>query len=151
MLSPLMIFADGSFNQKGQEGAWAFVVFENEVQIHADRGSSAAGSNNSLEVLAVLKAVDWLRSQAVCRTAKVVTDSMHVVEGCERWRAIWRGNGWRRIRPNSRIRNKKIPDVDLWRRLDGLLLSNGAVQIEWCKGHAGVVGNELADLLARAS
>ncbi|MGI2033640.1 RNase H family protein [Rhizobium panacihumi] len=82
------------------------------------------------------------------RVATVWTDSAHVIEGVDRWRMIWRGNGWKRIDPNPRARRRKIPDAALWQSLDSLIEHNVHVKIAWCKAHAGVIGNEEADALA---
>lgn len=149
MSDPLFIFADGSFNPDTQSGGWAFVVYENGRQIHADSGAAAGPANNGFEVLAVLKALIWLATEAPDRKAVLQTDSRHVVEGCHRWRTIWRGNGWKRVNPNPRARRRQIPDADLWQGVDRLLLGNPGVVIEWCKGHSGVAGNDVADCLAR--
>ena len=107
-------------------------------------------TNNSFEVMAVMNALLWLDAHASGRAAILWTDSAHVVEGCHRWRKIWRTNGWKRINPNSRARKRQIPDEALWRNVDSLLLDNPNVTIEWCKGHSGIEGNDLADALARA-
>lgn len=149
MTVPLSIYADGSYDPIALSGSWAFVVFETEHQIHAARGMEIGLTNNSFEVMAVLNALLWLDANASYRTATLWTDSAHVVEGCHRWREIWRTNGWKRINPNSRARKRQIPDGALWRSVDRLLLGNPNVAIKWCKGHSGITGNDLADNLAR--
>lgn len=150
MTVPLIIYADGSHDPVIQAGGWAFVVYEAEHLIHKTQGKEAGITNNRFEVLAVLNALKWLKLNAADRKTILRTDSTHVVEGCHRWRAIWRGNGWKRINPNQRARKRQIPDADLWQELDSLLLDQPGVDIEWCKGHSGIEGNELADSLARS-
>ncbi|HCD84234.1 MAG TPA: ribonuclease HI, partial [Agrobacterium sp.] len=115
----------------------------------AARGMETGLTNNAFEVMAVMNALLWLDAHAPGRTARLWTDSAHVVEGCHRWREIWRTNGWKRINPNSRARKRQIPDGALWRNVDRLLLRNPNVDISWCKGHSGIAGNDLADILAR--
>lgn len=151
MTVPLKIYADGSYDPVAISGSWAFVVFETGQQLHSARGMEIGLTNNSFEVMAVMNALLWLDAHASGRTAILWTDSAHVVEGCHRWCKIWRTNGWKRINPNSRARKRQIPDEALWRNVDRLLLGNPNVTIEWCKGHSGIEGNDLADALARAA
>ncbi|MQB09250.1 MULTISPECIES: RNase H family protein [Agrobacterium] len=151
MTVPLKIYADGSYDPVAISGSWAFVVFETGQQLHSARGMEIGPTNNSFEVMAVMNALLWLDAHASGRTAILWTDSAHVVEGCHRWCKIWRTNGWKRINPNSRARKRQMPDEALWRNVDRLLLGNPNVTIEWCKGHSGIEGNDLADALARAA
>ena len=143
------IDADGSFDAATGTGGWAFVVYQSDCQHHVSSGRAAGTSNNRFEVLAALNAMAWVAAEAPADTVTLRTDSLHVVEGCTRWRAIWRNNGWKRITANAHARRRLIPDRDLWQELDMLLERCPNVAVEWCKGHAGEAGNELADRLAR--
>lgn len=151
MTDTLQIYADGSFDAASRSGGWAFVVMEADRQVHVAQGTMDGPSNNSFEVLSVLNAISWLEKEAPTSPVIIWTDSAHVVEGCGRWRFIWRGNGWKRIRSNSNERRRTIPDVKLWQELDGLLERNPLVRIQLCKGHSGIQGNELADEAARVA
>lgn len=150
MTNTFVIFADGSCKPATLTGGWAFVVYQNGREIYSDSGAETGITNNGFEVLAVLKALTWLDDKDQNTGAVIRTDSRHVVEGCQRWRSIWRGNGWKRINANSRVRKRPIPDKKLWQEVDRLLLSNPEIIIEWCKGHSGLDGNDQADALARA-
>lgn len=147
----LNTYADGSFDAASHSGGWAFVVMDGDGQIHAAAGAMTGSSNNTFEVMSVAKAVFWLASEAPTAAAVIWTDSAHVVEGCSRWRHIWRGNGWKRVRANSHERRRPIPDAELWQELDALLVLNPQVRIHLCKGHSGIAGNEMADEAARAA
>lgn len=149
MKDSLHIHADGSFDAAACTGGWAFVVHQGGLQLHASSGRAAGTSNNGLEVLAVLNTMLWVAAEAPAHPVTLWTDSVHVVDGCVRWRAIWRNNGWKRITANAHARRRPIPDMDLWQKLDVLLERCPQVAVEWCKGHAGAAGNELADRLAR--
>ncbi|UXS34944.1 ribonuclease HI [Agrobacterium tumefaciens] len=149
MSDALQIFTDGSFDDASRSGGWAFVVHEGGDQVHSASGRTAGSSNNMFEVLAVLNALSWIAAEAPTRAVTLWTDSVHVIEGCHRYRAIWRNNGWKRITPNQRSRRRPIPDREIWQQLDSLLERHPQVVVEWCKGHSGTVGNEHADALAR--
>ncbi|WP_312949121.1 ribonuclease H [Agrobacterium sp.] len=151
MFDPLIIYADGSYDPATQTGGWAFAVYETGQLIHSAHGNDAGLTNNTFEVLAVMNAVMWVHGHAQGRQVVLRTDSVHVVEGCRHWRAIWRGNGWKRINPNQRARKRQIADASLWKELDGFLLRHPTIEIEWCKAHSGIEGNEMVDRMARAA
>lgn len=149
MISPFHVYADGSFDTVSRSGGWAFVVMEGDCQIHTSSGTISGPSNNTFEILAAIQAVSWLEREASTAAAVIWTDSAHVVEGCDRWRHIWRGNGWKRVRANSHERRRSIPDAELWQELDATLERNPAARIQLCKGHSGIVGNDLAHAAAK--
>jgi len=143
------LYIDGSWNPASGTGGWAFVVLDDGRQLHAESGSESTLSNNSAEVLAAVKAMYWIETYGAGKAVTLWTDSNHVVEGCLRYRAIWRNNGWKRIDPNPRARRRPLADAALWKQFDALLENNPLVTVELCKGHSGNAGNELADSLAR--
>jgi ribonuclease HI len=145
----LDVFTDGSFDKEARTGGWAFVVLEGDERIHVAQGAASGHSNNGLELLAVMEAMSWIERSAEGRKVILWTDSAHVVEGCHRYRAIWRNNGWKRIDPNSRARRRAIPDAALWQKLDALLNRHPSASVAWCRGHSGNAANEYADTLAR--
>ncbi|MBB5574394.1 MULTISPECIES: ribonuclease H family protein [Rhizobium] len=149
MTDALHTYTDGSFDAASRSGGWAFVVYERDRQLYADYGNGIGTSNNTFEVLAVLNAMAWIAAEAPARSVTLWTDAVHVIEGCCRWRAIWRTNGWKRITPNPHARRRPINDMEIWQQLDRLLDQRPNVVVKWCKGHSGAGGNELADTLAR--
>lgn len=147
----LEMFTDGSFWATKQVGGWAFVVQHGNRRIHVQHGRGAGNSNNSFELMSVIEAMNWLILAGEGCKATIWTDSSHVVEGCHHWRAIWSNNGWKRVTANQRLRKRSIPDAELWKRLDELLHHHPEVTVAWCKGHSGLLGNNLADALARTA
>jgi ribonuclease HI len=151
MRDAVQIYADGSFDVASRLGGWAFVVMRGDRQIHTAAGTMPGPSNNTLEIASVIRAASWLAHEAPTAAAVIWTDSAHVVEGGDRWRHIWRGNGWKRVRANSHKRGRPIPDAKLWQELDGVLQQNPLIRIQSCKGLSGVAGNEMADAAAKAA
>ena len=70
------------------------------------------------------------------------TDSTYVLKGITEWIHGWKKRGWKKSD------KKPVINKDLWQQLDALN-SVRDIQWKWVKGHAGDVGNEKADELAR--
>jgi len=147
--SHLDVFTDGSFDPLSKTGGWAFAVFCGYAQVFAAFGGEARTANNTMELLAIVKACEWLADNSAGSEAIIHTDSAYAVNGCTRWRHIWRSNKWRKRTPNGQGRSRSVPDAAYWQALDPLLNQNPDIRIEWCKAHVGVAGNEVADSLAQ--
>jgi ribonuclease HI len=115
------IYTDGGCIQNpGGIGAWAFVVVLGGTAIHRDSGAHPETTNNRMEMMAVIRAMEWLGQRA----AVIKTDSLLTVK-C--------ANGsW-----------KRKANTDLWADLFGA--RKPGHKIEWVKGHNGNVWNEMAD------
>ena len=89
--------------------------------------------------MAAIQALESL--QCTC-SITLYTDSTYVRDGITKWIHAWKRNGWRTAS------KKPVKNKDLWKRLDIALVGHS---VEWCwvKGHAGHLGNERADQLAR--
>lgn len=148
MKPALALYMDGSYDVTDAEGGWAFVVIRNNETVATSSGRFDGKTNNTLELYAAIMAVEWAIHQEEPSEITLWSDSAYVVEGCNNWRPIWRNNGWKRYDPNPRKRNRSIPDADLWKRMDRILLDRPDIAVTWCKGHQGKIGNELADRLA---
>ena len=67
------------------------------------------------------------------------------MKGIETWRHALgeKADGWIR-----RKNNKPVPNADLWKVLDELLVEKHTVECKWVKGHSGNPDNERCDVLA---
>ena len=70
------------------------------------------------------------------------TDSQYLRGGVMGWIEGWKRNGWRTAD------RKPVKNADLWQRLDDAAKRHD-IAWHWVRGHAGTVGNERADELAR--
>jgi ribonuclease HI len=100
-----------------------------------------------MELTGALMALRWMANQPKIGPVRLVCDSAYVVNGCNDWRHGWKAKGWKRGGPNAKPENARIANLDLWQELDRLL-TRVPIKLEWCKGHAGIVGNERADELS---
>ena len=132
------IFTDGACSGNPGPGGWGAIV-RSGAQDRELCGGEMATTNNRMEMMAVIEALQSLPSPI---TARVYTDSQYVQKGISEWIHGWKRRGW------QTADKKPVKNADLWRRLDALAAGS---KIEWCwvRGHAGHVENERADALAR--
>ena len=135
----VVIYTDGACKGNPGPGGWGAVLssagLEKEIF-----GGELGTTNNRMEMMAVIQALAALK-----RPCQVVLylDSEYVRKGITEWIHGWKARGWRTAA------KAPVKNVDLWQRLDALLLSSGhTIDWRWVKGHAGDPGNERADGLA---
>ncbi len=138
----LVIYCDGACEPNPGAGGWAYVVYRDGVEIHAETGGESESTNNIMELTGALMALRWFAARGVVEPVRLLCDSQYVVKGCNEWRHGWKRKGWRRG-PQSELAN-----VELWQALDEAL-TLVPITLEWCRGHAGIVGNERADELSQ--
>ncbi|SFE39625.1 ribonuclease HI [Roseivivax sediminis] len=140
----LYAFTDGACSGNPGPGGWGVlmramdgntVVKERELS-----GGEAATTNNRMELLAAISALEALKQSS---SITIVTDSAYVKNGVTGWIHGWKKNGWKTSA------KKPVKNEELWRRLDAAQARHD-VRWEWVKGHAGHPENERADELARA-
>ena len=132
------IYTDGACSGNPGPGGWGALLRMNghEKELF---GGEADTTNNRMELTAVIRALEALKRPV---HARVHTDSQYVQKGISEWIHGWKKRGWRTAD------RQPVKNAELWRELDALAARHS---IEWCwvKGHAGHVGNERADALAR--
>jgi ribonuclease HI len=143
-MADLFAYTDGACSGNPGPGGWGVllramdgdtIVKERELS-----GGAAETTNNQMELLAAINALETLAKPSVIT---VVTDSAYVKNGVTGWIHGWKRNGWKTAS------KKPVKNVELWQRLDEAQ-SRHTVTWEWVKGHAGHRENERADELARA-
>jgi len=132
------IFTDGACAGNPGPGGWgALLIYSDaEKEIY---GGERSSTNNRMELMAAIKALETLQRSSSVRLS---TDSVYLKDGITKWVHNWQNNGWRTAN------KKQVKNVDLWKRL---IDASGPHDIQWLwvKGHAGHLGNERADALAR--
>lgn len=142
------LYADGSCPRLGGPGGWAFVCVSARIIRHEQAGSVPEATNNTMELTAVLRALEWA-AENVRGELKVISDSQYVILGMNGRARKWKSNGWHLQDKH----NKWVPvkNVELWRSLYRIALSRSAkvkATYEWVRGHNGNEYNELCDKLA---
>ncbi len=101
-------------------------------------GGEAATTNNRMELMAVIKALEALTRPS---RVSVYTDSRYVQKGISAWIHDWKRRDWRTAD------KKPVKNADLWRELEQMAAKH-QVEWHWVRGHAGHLENERADALA---
>ena len=134
----IKIYTDGSCLKNPGNGGWAAII-NVDNQIKKIRGSVKDTTNNKMELLAPIKALQEIKEQQLI---EIYTDSQYVKLGITDWIHKWIKNDWR----NSK--KEPVKNKELWIELYDLTKSHEIKWI-WVKAHAGNVLNEEVDLLAK--
>lgn len=112
------IFTDGAYSQKNDEGAFAFVIVKDNVEIMRKAYKISKESNNRAELKAIIAAVHKLPQDAT--RVQIISDSMYALN-------TLKGN-WNR--------NANLDLFDAW---DKVLAKRECLDIEFLlvKGHSG--------------
>ncbi len=139
------IYTDGSSLGNPGKGGYGVVLTVGEKTLHEIGGYDANTTNNRMELKAVIEALKYISNQSDWIETEVIihADSSYVLGGIESWVANWEKNGWKTA-------NKKpVLNKELWQELIALVRTCPVpLTFKKVKGHAGVVHNERADVIA---
>lgn len=132
------IHTDGACSGNPGPGGWGAVLRYGEHVREIYGGEAEPTTNNRMELMAAIQALEALTRPSVVR---LHTDSTYVRNGITKWMFAWQRNGW------LTSDRKPVKNADLWERLQAAV-DRHEVEWLWVKGHAGNEGNERADALA---
>nr|MDT0657817.1 ribonuclease HI [Micromonospora sp. DSM 115978] len=135
---PVEIYTDGACSGNPGPGGWGAVLRYGDREKELYGGEPAATTNNRMELMAPIRALESLTRPVV---VLMYTDSTYVRDGITKWLPRWKSNGW------QTTGRQPVKNVDLWQRLDAAAARH-EVRWHWVKGHAGHPENERADKLA---
>lgn len=133
------IYVDGACSGNPGRGGYGCIV-KHELLYKEFFGAEANATNNRMEVLGAIVALESLKSHSL--QVEVFSDSQYLVKGMNGWVHDWIKNGWR----NSK--RQPTPNKDLWLRLLGLAKKH-TITWTWVRGHSGHPENERCDQLAK--
>jgi ribonuclease HI len=140
-MSNVEIYTDGACKGNPGPGGWGALLRVTTAEgVHEKElfGGEAQTTNNRMEMLAVIKALEALKKPC---NVRLFTDSVYVHKGITEWIHGWKKRGW------ISASKQPVKNADLWRELDRAREPH-TIEWNWVKGHAGHVENERADMLA---
>ena len=143
------IYTDGACSGNPGPGGWGTVIYFANGQIQELGGHAPGTTNNRMEMQAAIAALAFLQQHDYDTPIELNTDSKYLIQGITQWMRGWKRKGWKTSA------GKAVLNKDLWLELDELtqtLKDAQKVDITWTyvKGHAGNIGNERCDEIARA-
>ena len=144
----MYIYVDGSASQNPGKGGFGVVVINENNEIETCYAHyEDETTNNRQELKAILYTLirwgeklsdlNWHDSIPV-----VYSDSSYAVNTFNNWMFSWKNNGWKKS-------DNQIPEnLDLIEAYYNLYENGYRIDLRKIKGHAGELGNELADRLA---
>lgn len=135
-------YIDGACKGNPGPGGWSVILTNGTDVIKELSGGFRNTTNNRMELLALVKCLEYIIKEYASSEIKIFSDSSYVVNSInKKWLKKWSMNGWKTSNKSD------VQNADLWKdALACLKMLN--VQIIHIKGHSGITFNERADELA---
>lgn len=135
------LYTDGACSGNPGPGGWGVVAYLEDGSAHEIGGRASQTTNNRMELQAAIAALDYYKSRGQQESVELYTDSEYVKNGITKWIQGWKRKGWKTAA------GKAVLNQDLWQELDAL--NSGLIHWKYVRGHAGDLGNERCDAIAR--
>ena len=140
-------YTDGAYSSKTEMGGWAAICIEDEKVIDVQSGCEPYSTNNRMELMAFLSALENIDTIETTSTKVIIyTDSAYIANCInQKWYANWMKNGWRTSD------KQEVKNQDLWRRILALYIKHREhfnLEVVKVKSHTNNQWNTYADLLA---
>jgi len=150
-----VLYTDGAYFKQKQLGGWGVAIFTVKHTALVSKpshppaktlqtlsGCQLSHSSLEMELIAAIKALEWILMHHPKAYISLVTDAQILLEGLFVKYPNWQANQWR---SNN---NNPVAFAQLWQRFHQLAHLVD-VHFFWTKGHFKNQGNQLADQLAR--
>jgi ribonuclease HI len=135
----VVIYTDGGCWPNPGVGGWGAVITMPDGKIVELTGGEEKSSNNRMELMGPIMALESLERHSA---VTLYSDSQYVVKGITEWIEGWKRKGW------ISAQKQPVKNRELWERLDDSRKRH-KVTFQWIRGHAGIEGNERADVLSQ--
>jgi len=135
------IYTDGACTGNPGPGGWGTVIYFDDGSVHELGDASKKTTNNRMEMQAAIAGLKFLQSSAQNKPVTLYTDSEYLINCVTKWVKGWKRKGWKKSD------GKPVLNQDLLEILDNL--NNQQIKWQHVRGHAGNIGNERCDTIAR--
>lgn len=136
------IYTDGACTGNPGPGGWGVVVYFSNGSTHEMGDAYPQTTNNRMEMQAAIAALQFLKQSGQTKPITLYTDSEYLINSVTKWVKGWKKKGWKKSD------GKPVLNQDLLETLDDL--NSPQVKWEYVRGHAGNIGNERCDTIARS-
>lgn len=138
MTNSVDIWTDGAASPNPGFGGYGIVIKTADGEFEIS-GSEAATTNNRMEMMAAIKALEALEEPSI---VNLRTDSKYVIDAFnKKWLVGWQKKGWK-TSTGSAVKNQ-----DLWLQLLALAKTH-KITWTWVRGHSTDEDNARCDKLA---
>lgn len=141
-MGEIIIYCDGGCRGNAKDeniGGWG-AVLEYNGHVKEMYAGERNTTNNIQELKGMVSALEAVKTTHI--PVVVYSDSKYIVDNFNNSLRAWKKRGWRKSD------NQIIKNLELWKKLDILTLSQSDIKLVWVKGHADNEGNNRADELA---
>jgi ribonuclease HI len=136
-MKKITIYTDGACKGNPGPGGWGALLICGDIEKELS-GHEAQTTNNRMEMTAVIKALEALKTACII---DLYTDSTYVRDGITKWIVGWQQKGW------QTTDKKPVKNIDLWQALLTAIAPH-EIAWHWVKGHADNNYNNRVDSLA---
>lgn len=142
----IVVYTDGASRGNPGAGGYGAIIMFPAGKVLEIGGREDNTTNNRMEMMAVLKSLEVIEERTKEGETVIFSDSAYVVNGISGWMFAWEKNGWKTKEGNI------VLNQDIWKDLFGICfrLKNRGLKMEKVPGHAGVILNERADIIAQS-
>ena len=133
-MNAIEIHTDGACKGNPGPGGWGVLMKVDGAEKELF-GGALGTTNNRMELMAVIEALNALAAQPDPCYVTLYLDSEYVRKGITEWIAGWKACGWRTAA------KQPVKNAELWRQLDALVAgTRHRIDWRWVKGHSGRSG-----------
>ncbi|GAB6144038.1 ribonuclease HI [Desulfocicer niacini] len=139
------IYTDGSAIGNPGPGGYGVVLMMDGKTMECSQGFSHT-TNNRMEMLAVITALEKIPETHRKRNVVVHSDSQYTINGITKgWAKSWKRRGWKKADGQPAL------NPDLWKQMLSITEQYPNLTFKWVRGHAGDPLNERVDQLANTA
>ncbi len=147
----IIAYSDGAYSKNQQLGGWAYLILDHKNGISnedpilvQDSGSYIYTTSNRMELIAFIKAVEYIALNLNVESVLFFSDSEYLVKGYNIWMYNWKDNDWL----SSTL--KPVKNIDLWKLIYKIPQTvDFDIDLQHIKGHSNNIYNETVDKMAK--